>query len=45
MGSAFEFLFCPIHGLVRPENLIVAWAGLNNVLLQAGYYLRKAGIL
>lgn len=45
MNSVFEFLFCPQHGLCRPDNFLMAWSAGQALLLQVGYYLRKTGVL
>jgi hypothetical protein len=40
-----EFLFCPVHGLLRPDNFQALLIMGNNAVVEIGFYLRKAGIL
>lgn len=42
MQDAFEFLFCPAHGILRAEN--IAWAGayLGNFLMWFKFWAAAA---
>jgi hypothetical protein len=40
-----EFLFCPLHGILRPDNFQAVLIVGHNLVLDIGFYLRKAGIL
>ena len=45
MKELFELILCPQHGLLRPDNFQTLLAVGNNFILEAGFYLRKVGIL
>jgi len=41
MGNLLEFLFCPVHGLFRPDNLTVLYVIFQNGLANFHYLWRK----
>jgi hypothetical protein len=36
LNNLFEFFFCPIHGIFRPDNIVIfmAWAGSGQEVLR-----------
>lgn len=45
MTSLIEFLFCPQHGLLRPDNFSLGLAFGQTVWMQAFMLAKKAGLL
>jgi hypothetical protein len=32
IGNVFEFLFCPLHGVFRPDNIALIWLSMNGTV-------------
>jgi hypothetical protein len=45
ISDFFEFLFCPIHGVLRPDNLVALLAVWNNLSANVMLCLNKLGVL
>jgi hypothetical protein len=45
MSAVFEFLFCPIHGLLRPDMFMAMLAAAQQSVAEISFYLRRAGLL
>jgi hypothetical protein len=45
MKELFELILCPQHGLLRLDNFQAVLVIGHNLVLEIGFYLRKAGIL
>ena len=45
MSDLFEFFFCPVHGIFRPDILMGLKIMLDNGLLTVRLYLMKVGII
>lgn len=41
----FEILFCPVHGLFRPDNIVPLWNLLQVGAAHFSYLLRRIGLL
>lgn len=45
MSAVFEFLFCPLHGLLRPDNFVALAAAAQSMIMEISFYLRRIGVL
>ena len=45
MSNILEFLFCPVHGVFRPDNVAPMIGVLQTGLMHFQLFLRKIGIL
>ena len=41
----FEFLFCPQHGLLRPENMLMALAYGDGLITEVRFLFYRFGAL
>lgn len=45
MSGIYEMLFCPQHGLLRPDNFLALYSGLQVTGTHMWFWLRKAGLV
>ncbi len=41
----FEFFLCPVHGIFRPDNIMMLTSQANIAMMHLGFYLRRLNII
>jgi hypothetical protein len=41
MNAIFELLFCPQHGIFRPDNFMAIWSSIQVMIVEARFYLAR----
>jgi hypothetical protein len=45
LKAVIEFLFCPIHGILRPDNIFILINLANSVIMHLTVWLRRLGMI
>ena len=45
MNTLFELAFCPIHGVFRPDNILMLTNVANSAIIHLTFWLRRLGFI